>query len=52
MVLFLANVPMQTLGQAVEPVINRIPEADGGDGVTRGSDANTAMTGGEKLDSL
>lgn len=33
---------MQALGQALEPVAHGVPEADGREGVARGSDADAA----------
>lgn len=39
-VLLFPDVPMQTLGQALKPVTHRVPETDGGERVTRGSDAD------------
>lgn len=45
-VLLLAHVPVQALRQALEPVAHRVPEADGGQGVAGGSDADTATAQG------
>lgn len=40
----LPHVPVQTLGQAPEPVTHRVPHADGGQRVAGGSDADAGRT--------
>lgn len=39
--LLLAHIPMQTLGQTVEPVVNQVMTTDGGHRVAGGGDLNT-----------
>lgn len=40
-VLLLPHVPVQTLGQALKPVVDRVPETDGGNGEAGSGDGNT-----------
>lgn len=40
---------MQTLGQALEPVVDRVPETDGGNGEAGSGDGNTGKGWEKKM---
>lgn len=42
-VLLLPHIPVQTLGQALKPVVDRVAKTDGGNGEAGSGDGNTGM---------